>query len=151
MSFIYKQNIIIMENKPVKLNLSKLNITKLKELLKTSTLEESEIINKRINILRERNKGKKSMNADTTENDENEEHSDSIIDVPLKTKSDFNLLRHYYAKKYGVPPYGIPPNSLKQPVNNINETINIDCNCNSILSKISKEYEIVEIRLIKKI
>jgi hypothetical protein len=169
-----------MEIKPTKLRLSKLNITKLRELLNSCPLEEKDNIEKRIKILQDKNKAKKNIspwsdNSSKTSIEEipihqrclEQEEPRKTVDIHTATK----LLRQYYADKFGNGP----------SVNDVSKTISMDCDkCDfkgrdatdlsrhllskkhksleqpsepGLLASLDKEYEVVEIsiKLLKKI
>ena len=164
-----------MEIKPTKLRLSKLNITKLRELLNTCPLEEKDNIEKRIKILQDKNKAKKSISPWSDNSSKSSIQEMAVEDVPIpeepRKSVDINtatrMLREYYASKFG-----------NGPVNNVSKTINPDCDqCDfkgrdatdlsrhlsskkhkslenpGLLASLDKDYEVVEIsiKLLKKI
>jgi len=144
-----------METKPTKLRLSKLNITKLRELLNTCPLEEKDNIEKRIKILQDKNRAKKIISPWSDNSSKTSIEDISIPEEPRKTV-DINtatrLLRQYYADKFG-----------SGPVNDVSKTINPGFQQSAekpkkleepgLLSSLDKDYEVVEItiKLLKKI
>jgi hypothetical protein len=151
-----------MEIKPTKLRLSKLNITKLRELLKTCPLDEKDNIEKRIKFLQDKNRAKKIISPWSDNSSKTSIEDIPIPEEPRKTV-DINtatrLLRQYYADKFGNGPV----------VNDISKTINPGFHQSAekpkklaklpvveepgLLGSLDRDYEVVEIsiKLLKKI
>jgi hypothetical protein len=144
-----------METKPTKLRLSKLNITKLRELLNSCPLEEKDNIEKRIKILQDKNRAKKIISPWSDNSSKTSIEDIPIPEEPRKTvdiHTATRMLREYYASKFG-----------SGPVNDVSKTINPGFQQSAekpksleqpgLLGSLDKEFEVVEItiKLLKKI
>ena len=150
-----------MEIKPTKLRLSKLNITKLRELLNSCPLEEKDNIEKRIKILQDKNRAKKIISPWSDNSSKTSIEDIPIPEEPRKTvdiHTATRMLREYYASKFG-----------SGPVNDVSKTINPGFQQSAekpkslaqlpvveqpgLLGSLDKDYEVVEItiKLLKKI